>query len=105
MRDANRLNTDLTSRIGKIRPNLSVRILVRVLILILSLIGVIVEIVAAHRAKTLAIALAGILGFELRLLSRRNKMRVLFQILDDLFSDNFAFETAQRAFNRFVVVD
>jgi hypothetical protein len=105
MRDANRLNLDLTSRIGKIRPNLSVRTLVRVLILILSLIGVIVEIVAAHRAKTLAITLAGILRFELCLLSRRDKMGVLFQILDDFFSDNFAFETAQRALNRFVIVN
>ena len=74
--------------------------------IILSLILIIVEIiVAAHRAKTLAVSLAGILRFELRLLSRRDKMRVLFQVLDDFFGNNFALEAAKRAFNRFVIID
>lgn len=75
-------------------------------VIILSLILIIVEIiVAAHRAKTLAVSLAGILRFELRLLSRRNKMRVLFQVLDDFFGNNFTLEAAKRAFNRFVIID
>lgn len=65
---------------------------------------VIAEIVAAHRAKTLAIALAGILRFELRLLSRRNKMRVLFEVFDDLFGDNFSLKAAKRALDRFVII-
>lgn len=75
-------------------------------VIILTLILIIVEIiVAAHRAKTLAVSLAGILRFELRLLSRRNKMRVLFQVLDDFFGNNFTLEAAKRAFNRFVIID
>ena len=72
----------------------------------LSLILIIAEIVvAAHRAKTLAVSLAGVLRFELRLLSRRNKMRVLFQVFDDLFGNNFSLEAAKRAFDRFVIID
>jgi hypothetical protein len=84
---------------------LAVRILVRIRALTLSLTGIIVEIVAAHRTETLTIALACVLRFELCLLSRRNKMRVFFQILDNFFGDNFTLETAQGAFNRFVVIN
>lgn len=46
------------------------------------------------RTETLAVALAGVNRLELRLLSRRNEVRVLFQILNDFFRDNFALETA-----------
>ncbi len=49
------------------------------------------------RAKTLAVALAGIRRFEFSLLSGRHEMRVFFQILDNLFGNHFALKTTQRA--------
>ncbi len=75
--------------IGKIKLSVLIKSLIRVLIL-------------SHRtrclrAETLAVALAGVDRFEFRLLSRRNEMRVFFQILNDFFRDNFTLETAQRA--------
>ena len=102
MRDANGF---FSARIThyKICKKLSVLILIRVIILSLTLI--IVEIiVAAHRAKTLAVSLPGILRFELRFLSRRNKMRVLFQVFDYLLGNNFTLEAAKRAFDRFIII-
>ncbi len=63
----------------------------------------IVTLIGIHRARrlaeTLAVALAGVDRFELCLLSRRNEVRVFFQILDDFFRDNFSLETPQRAFD------
>ena len=52
---------------------------------------------AAHRSlltKTSAISLAGVNRFELCLLAGRDEMSVLFEIFDDLFADNFTFESA-----------
>ena len=73
------------------KSNLSVLIktLIRALILI--------HRTRRRRAETFAVALAGVDRFEFRLLSGRNEMRVLFQILDDFFRDDLALETAQRA--------
>ena len=50
-----------------------------------------------RRAKTLAITLAGVRRFELRLLSGRHEMRVSFQILDDFLGYHLALKTTQRA--------
>ena len=71
----------LASRIGKLgflQNCLSVLILVRIKILTCILILTAAAVVAerTRRAKTLAIALAGINRFEFRLLSGRNEMRV-----------------------------
>jgi hypothetical protein len=101
MRDANGFKLSCITH-QKVSKKLSVLILIRVVARSLTLI--IVKIIAAHRAKTLAVTLAGVLRFELCLLSGRDKMRVLFQVFDDLFGNNLAFEAAKRAFNRFVIV-
>lgn len=52
-----------------------------------------------NRAETAAVALARVSRFEFRLLSGRNEMRVLFQILDDLFGNHFPLKAAQRVFD------
>ena len=59
----------------------------------------------ANRPKTATVALARVGRFEFRFLSRRNEMRVLFQIFDDLFGDHFPLEAAQRVLDRFIRVD
>ncbi len=58
-----------------------------------------------RRAETLAVTLACIRRFQLRLLSGRNEMRVFFQIFNNLFGNHFALKTAQRAFDRFVLIN
>ena len=60
---------------------------------------------ARRRTETLAVTLACIRRFQLRLLSGRNEMRVFFQIFNNLFRYHFALETAQRAFDRFVLIN
>ncbi len=74
----------------KITEKLSILVLILVLILIHR---------SRRRAETLAVALAGVCRFQLRLLSGRNEMRVFFQIFNNLFSYHFTLETAQRAFD------
>ena len=62
----------------------------------------------AHRtllAETPPVTLSRVDRFQFRLLSRRNEVSVLFQILDDLFADNLALKSPQRAFDRFVIVN
>ena len=51
------------------------------------------------RSETLTVALTSISRFEFCLLSRRDKVRVFFQILNDFFSDNFTFKTTQGVFD------
>lgn len=89
------------SRIGENKQNRQLPVLIEVLVLIRVLILV-------HRTrrltKTLAVALAGVRRFELRLLSGRHEMRVSFQIFDNFFGNHFAFETPQRALDRFVII-
>lgn len=80
------------------QSQLSVVLIVRSLL-------VIVHIIRRTRlTEASSVALAGVRRFELRLLTGRNKMRVLFQILDDFFADYFTLEPAQRAFDRFVII-
>jgi hypothetical protein len=55
--------------------------------------------------ETPAVTLARICRFKLCLLPRRDKMRVFLEILDDLFTDHFTLEAAQRAFDRFVIIN
>ena len=54
--------------------------------------------------KTSAIALSRVNRFQLRLLSRRNEVSVLFKIFDDLLADNLSLEAAKSAFDGFVSV-
>ena len=92
-----------TTNLKFVADDLSV--LIEILIRILPLTGTLVLTERACRTETLAITLAGVYRFELRLLSGRNEMRVFLQILDDFFCYHFTLKTAQRAFNRFVVVN
>lgn len=55
-------------------------------------------------AKTSAVSLACIHRLELCLLSRRNEVSVLFQILDYFFADHLALESAQGTLDRFIAV-
>ena len=68
-------------------------------------VGIIIKLARRRCAVTLAVTLAGIRRFEFRLLSRRNEMRVFFQIFDNLFGNHFALKTAQRTLDRFVVIN
>ncbi len=56
-------------------------------------------------AETPSVTFAGIHGFELCFLSRRDEMSMLFEILDDLLADHFTFKAAQCAFDRFVIIN
>ena len=58
----------------------------------------------AH-AALLFVALACQRRLQLRLLTGRNKKRVFLRILDDLLSHHFALEAAQRALNRFALIN
>ena len=53
---------------------------------------------------TLTIAFACICRFKLSFLTRRDKMLMLFIILDDLFRHHLAFKTPQSILDRFVTV-
>ena len=55
-------------------------------------------------AKTASVTLACIHRFELRLLSRRNEVSVLFEIFNDLFANHLTLKPTQSAFDRFVIV-
>ena len=79
------------SRFEKPFQNLSVLILILVLTLRI--------IKLPNRAETLTVTLAGVLRFEFCLLSRRNKMRVFFQVFNNFFRDNFTLKTAKRTFD------
>ena len=61
-----------------------------------------------HRSRlteTSSVAFARVRRFEFRLLSRRDEMRVFFQILNDFFGHHFALKTAQRVLDRFVIIN
>ena len=51
--------------------------------------------------KASSVTLACVCGFQLRLLSGRNEVRMLFEIFDDLFADHFAFKATQSGLDRF----
>src|SRR5215471_21352838 len=53
----------------------------------------------------LLIPLAGQSRLELRLLAGRDEERVLLGVLDDFFGHYLALEAAERAFNRFALVN
>ena len=60
-----------------------------------------------HRAllaKTSAVTLAGVGRFQFRFLAGRYKVRMLFQIFDDLFADYFPLKATQCRFDRFVII-
>ena len=89
--------THPSSLCSHLSKTLSVLILILILILILVLTLTLIKL--PNLTETLAVTLAGILRFKLCLLSRRNKMRVFFQVFNNLFRDNFAFETTKRTFD------
>ncbi len=64
---------------------------------------------AGHRrtllAKTSAVALTGVCRFKLCLLAGRDKVSVLFEILDDLFADHLTLKASKCRFDRFVIVN
>lgn len=104
MRDANGFQVKKTIRITHrktCKKNLSVLILILILVLILVLVLTLTLtlIKLPNLTETLAVTLAGILRFELCLLSGRNKVRVSFQVFDNFFRDNFSFETPKRTFD------
>jgi hypothetical protein len=53
----------------------------------------------------LAIALASQLGFDALLLTRLQIERMPFDLLDDVFLENFSLETPESALYRFAVMD
>ncbi len=85
------------SRIGVNLKNRSLSVLIKSAGILIRVLILIHSRARRRRAETLAVALASVDRFEFRLLSGRHEMRVFFQILDDLFRDNLALETAQRA--------
>ena len=80
----------VASRIGVLQNCRILSVLIEILVLVLIH-------RTRRRAKTLAITLAGVRRFELRLLSGRHEMRVSFQILDDFLGYHLALKTTQRA--------
>ena len=78
----------VASRIGVLQNCRILSVLIEILVLIHR---------TRRRAKTLAITLAGVRRFELRLLSGWYEMRVSFQILDDFLGYHLALKTTQRA--------
>ena len=70
---------------------------------------------SAHRPRTrvhrtllteaASVTLACVRRFQFRLLSRRNEVRMLLKVLDDLFGDDLSLESAQCRLDRFVRVN
>ena len=62
-------------------------------------------VLCSHRTHAFLVPFAGVLRLEFRFLAGRDEMRVLLEILDDLFRHNLSLETAECILDRFVRIN